>query len=333
MDKSLLTSINYLSEAGVMDAIKRGWNAFKTVKPDEQPEQKPDEEPERIKPEDDDDENALVTIGSELLGIDRSEVRVVLYLEHLELKYYYLVKGGGGKLVDALDDAEVEAIKKGGTTKLLKLAFLGNSFTYSKMMNAPAGMDRAVIINAPKALVDSLFQADTEAARPLLKKLFSHKLYVMTLNLKKAKHPEVITAMSAKTSASERAEHFNPHILENYPNYARYMTAIREYARSQKAASPEAQDEERISKLERKADLAARENSAKATMQGSVNNTQYVMDVLFGALSAEKAATSLLGAVASKRMSRIELERILRVMSTDSPLFKAKEVLDAIQKN
>jgi hypothetical protein len=111
------------------------------------------------------------------------------------------------------------------------------------------------------------------------------------------------------------------------------MTAIREYARSQKAASPEAQDEERISKLERKADLAARENSAKATMQGSVNNTQYVMDVLFGALSAEKAATSLLGAVASKRMSRIELERILRVMSTDSPLFKAKEVLDAIQKN
>jgi hypothetical protein len=222
----------------------------------------------------------------------------------------------------------------GGTIDLLKLSFLGNNFTYTKLLNAPTGMDRAVLINAPKALISQLLETDdADEARPLLKKLFSHKLYLMTLNLKKAKHPNVIKAMMSDSPVSERAELFDPHILENYPNYTRYTTAIREYSKTQASKSPEAQDEERISKLERKAELAAREKSARSTMQGTMSNTQYVVDVFAGATSIEKAATTLLGAVASKRMTRLELERILRVMAADSPLFKAKEVLDAIQKS
>ena len=330
MSKTLLSSINNLTEADILTSIKRGWDAFKTSRADKGE----DPEPERIKPDDMDDENALVTIGTELLKVDRDEVRVVLYLEHLELKNHYLVKGGGGKLVDKLEDDEIDSIMHGGTIDLLKLSILGNNFTYTKLLNAPTGMDRAVLINAPKALISQLLETDdVDEARPLLKKLFSHKLYLMTLNLKKAKHPNVIKAMMSDSPVSERAELFDPHILENYPNYTRYTTAIREYSKTQASKSPEAQDEERISKLERKAELAAREKSAQSTMQGTMSNTQYVTDILVSASNADKAATALLGAVSSKRMSRIDLERILRVMGSSSPLLKSKEVLDIIKSS
>jgi len=337
----ILPSDNTLSEADVLSNFKRGWDAFKNIalKKSVPPanntttQSQPVQEPQRVKPDDLDDENALVTIGTELLRVDRSEVRVVLYLEHLELKNYYLVKGGGGRLVDALDDAEVDSIKHGGTTKLFKLAILGNSFTYSKLLNAPSGMDRAVLINAPSSLIDSLMKTSTaDEARPLLKKLFSHNLYLMTLNLKKAKQPELIAQLSAKTPAAERAEFFNPHILENYPNYVRYMSAIGEYAKRQKESSPESKEEKRIADLERKADLSAREKNARGIMQGSVSNSQFVTDILVGAQTAEKAATALLSAVSLKKLSRIDLDRILLTLKTDSPLLKAQEVLDEVRK-
>lgn len=340
MSKTKSQSDNLLSEEDVLRTFKRGWDAFKNValkksvpptNPVPVPPQEP--EPQRIKPDDLDDENALVTIGTELLRVDKNEVRVVLYLEHLELKNYYLVKGGGGRLVDALDDAEVDAIKHGGTIKMFKLVFLGNSFTYSKMLNAPAGMDRAVLINAPSSLVDLLLKTSTaDEARPLLKKLFSHNLYLMTLNLKKAKQPELVAELSAKTPAAERAEHFNPHVLENYPNYVRYMSAIGEYANRQKESSPESKEERRVSDLERKAEFSTREKNARDVMQGAVSNTQFVTDILIGAQNAEKAASALLGAVASKRLSRIELDRILLSLKTGSPLLKSQEVLDEVRK-
>lgn len=332
MTTSIMSSINILSEADFKASFKRGWDAFKAARADRSEEQEP--EPERVKPDAMDDENALVTIGTELLQTVRDEVRVVLYLGHLELKSYYLVKGGGGKLIDTLEDSEIDKIKHGGEIDIFKLAILGNNFTYVKMLNSPKGMDRAVLINAPKALVSQLLATSTaDEAKPLLKKLLSHNLYVMTLDLSRAKHPDVLKAMKPGTPVLERAALLNPHMLENYPNYTRYESALREYARAQHAQSPDAQEEERIARLERKAELAAREKSAESTMQGTKSNTQYVIDVFAGATSVEKAATSLLGAVASKRMSRIELERILRVMSTDTPLFKAKEVLELIQQS
>lgn len=357
--------IQQVDEAGFLDKVKQAVGLGKKEDPAKQPTN--DEPAERVTPSVH-DTSALATIASEILDVPAGESRVVLFMSHGQLKSYYLVSGGGQKLIDALDDKTIakmvgkpqlaessykvgDLIKEiaGGQKPEVKpsermaqhrqasqaaserrskvdLVMLGSDFGYHQVVTPPGGvgtLDRAVLINAPADLVKQIKDAASiEEARTALKKLMSHKIYVMTLNLTNATAGNLVPEMSMAQTTDAKAKLLNPNIIENYPMNTRWAAAKKEW----QAGSPEAQDEKRVNALADKAARVAREKEALKTLGASSDEEDFVLKAFVNADSPEKVAAVLQGAIGSK-LSLDALEQILNNFEQTKKALKVKEVI------
>lgn len=373
--KNPFSLLQQVDEAWFSDKMKQIFG-----KKEEPAKQQADEPAERATPSVH-DSSALATIASEILDVPAGESRVVLFMSHGQLKSYYLVSGGGQRLIDALDNKTIakmvgkpqlaeSAYKVGDLIKEIagdqssevdssekiaqdpsektaqhdkaaqqatpapkskvELVLLGTDFGYNDVVTPPSGvgtLDRAVLINAPADLVKQIKDAASiEEARTALKKLMSHKIYVMTLNLTNANAGNLVPDMTMAQTIDEKAKLLNPNIIENYPMNTRWAAAKKEW----QAGSPEAQDEKRVNALADKAARVTREKEALKTLGTSSDEEDFVLKAFVNADSPEKVAAVLQGAIGSK-VSLDALEQILNNFEQTKKALKVREVIDLLK--
>lgn len=376
--------IQQIDEAGFLDKVKRAVGLGKKEEPAKQPTI--DEPAERVTPSVH-DTSALATIASEILDVPAGESRVVLFLSHGQLKSYYLVSGGGQKLIDALDNQTIakmvgkpqlaessykvgDLIKEiaGGQRPEVKpsekmaqrnkaaqqaqqatpaskskveLVMLGTDFGYDQVVTPPGGvgsLDRAVLINAPSDLVKQIKDAASiEEARTALKKLMSHKIYVMTLNLTNATAGNLVPEMSMAQTTDEKAKLLNPNIIENYPMNTRWAAAKKEWQSGVEATPKEMTDDERreaeVAKKEKEADWAERERTADTKKSGpSTDENADIINRITRAENAFKAAESLQGWASTKSIAKADLLARLDSLQARYPLVNIPGVSERLQK-
>ena len=338
--KPQFSLLQQIDEAGMLDRIKRAAKAAGAAFKDDAPEEKA---PERLRATSADD-SALLTIVTELLTPPSGEVRVVLFLSHADLKKHYLISGGSGaSIVDQMTDEEILSFAETPTASSKSRAVqMKTGFTFGDLIDAPAvpsvtsgTFDRAVQINSPSSLIKQIEanKGDVEKIKPLLKKLMSHGLYVMTLNIPKAK--KIVPAMGTAADVDEYAKVFDPAVLENFPNSVVLKQAKAEKLDLISAAKPPSEDEteeERIKDLEKKGEHAERERAAQSKITGpTTDDTKEIIRIITNASGPNKAADTLKGAfVSNGKMSAAELAAKLEAMKTRLPLVNIQAVLDKL---
>jgi hypothetical protein len=332
-----------IEEAGFLDKVKQAVGLGK--QPPQQPPQQyqqPEPEPERATPSLASGVNsALATLAGELMTPAPSETRLVVFLPHAWLKSLYLIPGGGGKLIDELDDAEITDIAtstpvsdtKDGKARIVELK---PGFSFKSMLTPPSTIgsaDRAVLINAPKKLVAELRAAGTDVskAREVLKKLMSHKIYVMTLNLSKANNFKLITKMNAARNADEMAKVFNPAIIENYPIHSVLVQAIGEWESLMN--NEDKKREAEVAQKEKEADLARRKRDAEAMMADpSSDEDSELINLITRAESSFKAAEKLKKWAVDNKIAKTDLFNMLNALEKKYPLINVTSVADKLKK-
>lgn len=232
----LLKSINAgqtISEGPFMDklkgAVKGAVSGFKGGDKPAPAEEPKDETPDRQAA------NAPGSGDSSLKAIARevmstADHRFVLFTDKASLGSLYLKPGGGKLIVDNIkDDADLTAFAEAKDYQgRFRLQPLPPKFRFNDLINSK--MDFAVLIDAPKQLVDELAtnKSNPNALRQTLTKLMLHKYYVASLNLAKAK--KIGPAMTKAGQDDEKiAVAFDPRVLENYPNRQTLLAAIDEW--------------------------------------------------------------------------------------------------------
>lgn len=341
--KNPFSLLQQIDEAGFLDKVKRAVGLGKKEEP-----ASTEEEPRRARPSaTDKDVSALATLAGELMTPAPNEARLVVYLPHAWLKSFYLVQGGGAKLIDELDDTEIIEIATSAAVSNAKdaqarIVELKPGFSYDAMLTPPSSIgtaDRAVLINAPKKLIAELRATgtDVDKAREVLKKLMSHKIYVMTLNLSKAGDAKMVAAMGTARNTDEMGRAFNPAAIENYPVNARLTQAKEEWAalsgQKPKRATKDEKREADIARKEKEAEWAERERAADARKSGpSTDENADIINRITKAESAFKAAESLQGWASAKGIAKADLLARLDSLQARYPLVNIPGVSERLQK-
>lgn len=223
------------------------------------------------------DSSKLNDIVSELMLPSSADQRIVVYLTATELKSHYLKQGGGAQFIDVIEDDELVNIakKSGGNRRIVEFS---PGFKFSDILVKPSGFsaaERAVIIDVPKQIFNAIESsrrrvasaladdAAKQAFREDLKKIMSHKYYVLTLNMVKAQR--IVREMDSKSGTDEWAEVFNPEVIENYPIKQTLVAAKNEWNREHGEVSKRLKD---ITSKEREAKFAEREREAAKKLAG-----------------------------------------------------------------
>lgn len=213
-------------------------------------------------------DSQLELIAGEAAHGTTGETRYVIYLRHKDLDAYYLKQGGGGALVDALEDDEIKAFVENPTFVGPRIRQLGKNFSFRDQIAVPVSnytrnANTAVIIDVPKQLASQLDASalvksgtdtlDMSAAKAVLKKMMSHKYYVMTLNVAEAKKiaPQIDDALN-KDDLTALKKAFDPKVIVNYPIKQVRVAAQNEWDDLQGGSSDKEEEEEKPESSEKK---------------------------------------------------------------------------------
>lgn len=182
----------------------------------------------------------LLHIASQILTPAAGAVRAVLYLPYRQLVDLYLKPGGGREVASAavFDDAELGALVADPTAAHSRLVQMPDNFTFQQLLtssDAKFKSEVGVLIDIPKNLLAELKNSgtDTSAAREILSKIMSHKFYVMTLNVARAR--QLPASVAAASDVQTFVKRFDPNVIENYPHRTVRAAAIDEWDDAQEA--------------------------------------------------------------------------------------------------
>ena len=199
-------------------------------------------------------ETALAEIVTDIMDVSSVDERLVLFLTPADLVKLYLQKGGGGRVVDNMEDGELQDVAGDliSANPIGKLIHVPRPHKFADFISPPrdAPRDRAVLIDIPKSMfsklkalaipADSVNATDEEIKefRDALRVCMLHKYYVLTLNLAKAK--EIRSDMARARNVDAWVKVFNPRVIENFPKYQTLQAAKDEWDAMQATAAPAA---------------------------------------------------------------------------------------------
>lgn len=197
-------------------------------------------------------ETALAEIVTDIMDVSSVDERLVLFLTPADLVKLYLQKGGGGRVVDNMEDGELQDVAGDliSANPIGKLIHVPRPHKFADFISPPrdAPRDRAVLIDIPKSMfsklkalaipADSVNATDEEIKefRDALRVCMLHKYYVLTLNLAKAK--EIRSDMARARNVDAWVKVFNPRVIENFPKYQTLQAAKDEWDAMQATAAP-----------------------------------------------------------------------------------------------
>jgi hypothetical protein len=197
-------------------------------------------------------ETALAEIVTDIMDVSSVDERLVLFLTPADLVKLYLQKGGGGKVVDSMEDAEIKSVAGDliSATPVGKLIHVPRPHKFANFVspprNAPTG--RAVLIDIPKSIFSKLKSlaavagsatstpAEMQSFRDQLRLCMLHKYYTLTLNIPKTR--EIRSAMARARDVDGWTKVFNPRVIENFPKYQTLQAAKDEWDEMQGASAP-----------------------------------------------------------------------------------------------
>lgn len=199
-------------------------------------------------------ETALAEIVTDIMDVSSVDERLVLFLTPADLVKLYLQKGGGGRVIDNMDDGEIQDVAGDliSPNPIGKLIHVPRPHKFVDFISPPrdAPRDRAVLIDIPKSLfsklkalaipADSVNATDEEIKefRDALKVCMLHKYYVLSLNLAKTK--EIRSDMARARNVDAWVKVFNPRVIENFPKYQTLQAAKDEWDEMTAASAPSA---------------------------------------------------------------------------------------------
>lgn len=272
-------------------------------------------------------DSSLERITSEVMNPSSADIRFVLFLNEKELSSHYLKSGGGKEVVDLMDDAEVTAIAKADYDNTRLKQFTTPNFDLIDLLKPTSfasSANRAVLIDVPKSLVTELQSinrrassamatpADKDALKEHLKKMMSHKLYVLTLNIPKAKK---ISGMTRSKGGVEKwVEVFDPSVISNYPIKQVLVSAKDEW---DEAHDEESKEEARVASLESKAKRDEREDAATTAPKVTKLKKQLINLIIANGSKSDSEVATLIKNGTSAGNSQEDVVKELSSLSTE----------------
>lgn len=301
----------------------------------------PEPEPERARAEPGISKSSLQHIVTELFVKNPTEDRFVIFLDDRALTTLYLQSGGSGKkLLEIIDDAELDAL----ANKKSRIVHFDTWNTLSDLITPPtnySSSNRAVMIDYPKSLTNKFVDAvvkvkqdpnaeHKQKLRDEIARLLNHKYYVLTINITKAKKIAV-EVDAAGTDTDALLDVFDPYVIENYPVKTVLNGARNEWYQKK---DPGKQREQEVSKLEREAALKAREKKAWSTISGAPAKTKGLKVrlpalVFGGPFDADAIATEIKKELASTT-DQEKVKKVLNDLHAATGHIEYKEVMDAV---
>lgn len=334
-----------ISEAGgVLGKLAKGIkSAFGKGEPEK--DTKADEPEKSSRDEKSSGISRLSTIVSEVIAPTEGEVRLVIFLPLSYLTSQYLKSGGGSGVIDAIKEpAEIQELVLDPSSGKSRIVQLPKGFTFNSLLTIPkdcptkSNADMAVLLDVPAKLMSDLAAGqDLDEAKSVLKKIMSHKYYVLTLNMAKAK--KIAPAMRAAKDLESRRQAFNPTVIENYPVKQDLVAAINEWNEefTNDSDSRDEEDSKEVAPSVTPATPSSSQIQAPTAAKGDLKSS--IISAIIDIADAQEESGSKFNPSGAANGLRIRLkgknkdkvEKILRGLATSLGSTRFAEVADSVK--
>lgn len=271
---------------------------------------------------------AIPKIVSELFSDASSDNRLVLFLSLGNLKSLYLQSGGGQKVIDDMDDAEISSLITSIDNPSARMKRVKPGFKLRDLIMPPTGAkssDEAIQMDVPVQLFDELESvADVQAARETLKKMMLHKYYVGVLNVARTK--KIASTVDKAKDTDSKAVVFDPAVLQAWPNRQVLDAAKQEWYDTKGEGKEEADAESLVRQAERQ---KSKDEAGKILSGDREKIKQNMLNLVMNASDGASAANTIHGQYKDS-LTNQEMAAMLMDIHAKLGSPKVKDAADAL---